>query len=703
MGSRRTAFRAGRCPRSAPRSGLFTDYPVAASAGAEMRPEWARSRMYEAFLDLLRRLAADGPVVLAIEDLHWADDSTRELLAFLVRNAQAERLLLLVTFRSDELTRRHPLLFWLAEADRQPGVERIELRRLDRGDVARQLNSILGHSAGPGLIASVYERSEGNPFFAEELIAAGVEGRGLPPTLREVLQARLAHVSESTLRLLGVAAVVGRKVDHDLLAQLSDMDERELYDALEEAVAAQLLIVDETVVIERYEFRHALTAEAAAEAVLPNQRRRLHVTIAEHLEKAPAPGRHGGAEAAGHLAEIAHHWFEARELPRALDSSVKAGEAAASSGAFVEAFRQYERALELWDVVPSSEEIAGIDRIELLRRTAQAGQLSGEFMQAVALLREAIALLEADGEMIRSGIFHERLGRALWTSGKLDDALGAYRRAVELVPELPPTADRARVLAGYAQVLMLGGRYGDSMPIAREANEIAKATGERQLEGHSAATLGIDMVYVAPDAEEIGLQTIREAMAIAEEVRDVDDIGRGYACLSSALDVVGRSEEGMLVALEGAERMKQVGMSVTYGAFIQMNAVDGMITLGRWDEALEIAQAAEPISRGNGRIFTNIQLARIQTSRGNIEAARHALDQAAHKLARPTEAQFSGPLAWTGIELNLLLGDIASARVLADDVGADPRADRGSRHARLVPGTCHAGRGGGGRTCARGT
>ena len=125
----------------------------------------------------------------------------------------------------------------------------------------------------------------------------------------------------------------------------------------------------------------------------------------------------------------------------------------------------------------------------------------------------------------------------------------------------------------------------------------------------------------------------------------------------------------MLVALEGAERMKQFDMSVTYGAFIQMNAVDGMITLGRWDEALEIAEAAEPISRGNGRIFTNIQLARIHTSRGNIEAARRALDHAAHKLARPTEAQFSGPLAGTGIELSLLLGEIAPARVIVDDVG----------------------------------
>jgi DNA-binding NarL/FixJ family response regulator len=660
--------------------GMLTEFPVAASAGAEMRPEWARSRMYEAFLDLLRRLAVDGPVVLAIEDLHWADDSTRELLAFLVRNAQAERLLLLITFRSDELTRRHPLLFWLAEADRQPGVERIELRRLDRADVARQLNSILGHSAGPGLIASVFDRSEGNPFFAEELIAAGVEGRGLPPTLREVLQARLAHVSEATLRLLGVAAVVGRKVDHDLLAQLSDMDERELYDALEEAVQAQLLVVDESAVLERYEFRHALTAEAAAEAVLPSQRRRLHVTIAEHLEKAPAPGRHGGAEAAGHLAEIAHHWFAARELPRALKWAIKAGEAATASGGFVEAYRQYERALELWDVVPAPEATAGIDRVELLRRTAQAGQLSGEFMQASALLREAITLLLESGDQIRAGVFHERLGRALWTSGKLDDALKAYRTAVEMVPEEPPTADRARVLAGYAQVLMLGGRYREALPIAGEANQIAREVGERQLEGHSATTLGISLVYASPDGEERGLGKIREAMLIAEEVNDVDDIGRGYACLSSALDVLGRVEEGTQVALDGAERLREMGLSMTYGAFMEMNAADGLITVGRWDEALRLAETTEPISRGNGRIFANIQLARIHTHRGNVDAARRAIDHASAKLARPTEAQFSGPLAGSLIELELWLGNIAAARAEVEAVGPvlEQTEDRGT-------------------------
>ena len=642
--------------------GLLTDRRHATSAGAEMRPEWARSRMYEAFLDLLRGLAVDRPVILAIEDLHWADDSTRELLAFLVRNAQSERLLLLITFRSDELTRRHPLLFWLAETDRSPGVERVEIQRLDRDSVGRQLAGILGHPPSVAFVDSVFERSEGNPFFAEELVAAGAESRRLPPTLREVLAARLARISEATTRLLGVAAVVGREVDHDLLAQLAGLSEPELFDGLQEAVAAQLLIADEHAVVERYAFRHALIAEAAAEAVLPSQRRRLHVTIAEALEREPTMR---GAEEAGHLAEIAHHWFEARELSRALVASVRAGQAAFDSSAFVESLRQYERALELWDVVPDAAAAAGIDRIELLRRAAQSCQLAGEFTRAAALLREGIAILEADGEPVRVGLFSERLGRALWTAGEFEAALHAYQRAVELVPGDPPSADRARVLAGYAQVLMLGARYRESQVVAQEALELARTTGERQIEGHAAATLGVDLAYVA-DAD-AGVELIREALRIGEDVADYDDIGRGYACLSSALEIAGRVEEGLAVALEGAARMRELGLGATYGSFVQMNADDGLTELGRWDEAVRLAQAAEPLARGNGRTFANLQLARVFAQRGDLDAASHALDRASETINAGAEAQFNGPHAVRRMEVAVWRGDLAAGRAAADE------------------------------------
>ena len=350
--------------------------PRAADAAAEMHPDWARSKLYETFLGLLRRLAVAAPVVLAVEDLHWGDDSTRELLAFLARNSRAERLLLLITFRSDELHRRHPLLLWLGEANRLPGVERIELGRMERPALARQLSGILGRRPDPAVVDSIFVRSEGNPFFAEELVAAGAERGPLPPTLREVLAARLAHVSEPTLRLLGVAAVVGRRVDHSLLAEVSELSEQELDEALDEAMSAQLLVADEQSSSERYAFRHALLAEAAAETVLPSRRRRLHASIARALSESNG---HRGAARAGHLVEIAHHWFEARELDHAFTASLQAGDAALASGAYAEALRQYERTAELWDIVPERAAEADRDRLELLRLTAHCGQLSGEY------------------------------------------------------------------------------------------------------------------------------------------------------------------------------------------------------------------------------------------------------------------------------------------------------------------------------------
>ena len=153
---------------------------------------------------------------------------------------------------------------------------------------------------------------------------------------------------------------------------------------------------------------------------------------------------------------------------------------------------------------------------------------------------------------------------------------------------------------------------------------------------------------------------------IADEVHDIDDIGRGYACLSSVLDVVDRVEEGLAAAKEGVERMRELGLSASYGAFIQMNVVDSLISLGRWQEALELTEAAEPISRGNGRIFANLQLARLYTLKGSFDAAERALDQAASRLAGASEAQFSGPLSVTRMDLALWLRDTDAARAVAD-------------------------------------
>jgi ATP/maltotriose-dependent transcriptional regulator MalT len=633
----------------------------AADAAAELRPDWARTQLYETFLGLLRRLAADSPLVLAIEDVHWAGDSTRELLAFLVRNTRAERLLLLVTFRSDELHRRHPLLFWLGEADRSPGVERLELARLGRPAMVRQLAGILGREPDPTLADSIFFRSEGNPFFAEELLAAGADSGPLPPTLREVLAARLAHVSEPTLRLLGVAAIVGRRVDHDLLARVSELTERELDDAVGEALAAQLLVVDEEAPTERYAFRHALLAEAAAETVLPGRRRRLHAAIAQALTESSGLR---GAEEAGHLVEIAHHWFEAREIEHAFTAALVAGDAALGSGAYAEALRQYERTAELWDIVPDRAAEAEIDRLDLLRRTAHAAQLSGEYGRAAQLLREGSGQAHDRGDRVVEGLLYERLGRTLWTSADFGGAEDAYERAVELVPEEPPTADRARVLAGYAQVLMLSSHLTRSLEVGKRALDLARQAGSRQLEGHVLSTIGA-VVALLGDTE-AGAAMTGEAIEIAEEVHDLDDIGRGYANHATVLDAGGHREQSTSVALKGAARLRELGMGTTYAAFNLMNAADGLIGLGRWDEAFSLAAEVQPIARGTSRVFATQQLAYLQAMRGEFESAARTLAELTRTMGQSIEAQFNGSIAATQISLAMLTGDTAAGRQVSD-------------------------------------
>ena len=631
------------------------------SVAAELRPEWARSRLYEAFLELLRRLGDQAPVVLVVEDLHWADDSTRELLAFLVRNVRDQRLLLAMTFRSDELHRRHPLVPWLAEVDRAPGVERIELHRLDRTQVVRQLRAILGAPPDDALVTAVFERSEGNPFYAEELLAAGLGSRRLPPTLREVLAARLALVSDATMRVLGVAAIAGRSVEHDLLAAVAGIDEPALLEALREATAAQLLVADDDAQAERYTFRHALVGEAAAETVLPGERRRLHVAIAEALEAGPAAARAGGAV---RLAEIAHHWHEARDSGRAFAASLAAGGAAFDAHAYAESQRQLERALSLWDLVPDAPEAAGVDRIELLRQTARSAQLAGDYARARAHLREAIESLDPATEPGRVGVLHERLGRAFWTDGQMIDGLVHYARAVELVPAEPPSVDRARVLAGYAQVMMLVGRYRDSEKTGEAARAMAKALGNRQIEGHAATTVGGARAF-GGDIEG-GLAISYEGLAVSIDAADQDDVGRAHANLATILDLAGRLDESIEISLAGAAAMGRVGLATTYGVFNQLNAADGLFQRGRWSEMADLLDEILPIATGTAALYGLQVHARLLVGRGEIELARRTLERTRELMGPTTDSQFNGPLTEAELELASWSGDVEAGRAAAE-------------------------------------
>ena len=326
----------------------------APDAGMFDRPDWVQARIFEGMLALLRTLGEQSAVVLVVEDLHWSDSSTRDLLSFLARNARTERLAILGTYRTDDLHRRHPLRPWLAEMERLPRVVRIEVGRLARTELIDLISAILGHRPPDDLVDAIAERAEGNPFFVEELLASGIDDAAdrIPPTLRDVLLTRVTALSDEAQRILGVAAVAGRTVQPALLATVAGVDESTIEGPLREALAAQILTIDQSSRGDAYRFRHALLAEAVYDDLLPNERRRLHAAYAALLDAQPIPE---GAEGASLLAALAHHATAAHDQVRALHAWVRAARAAAETHAFGEARRAYERAIELWDAVPADD------------------------------------------------------------------------------------------------------------------------------------------------------------------------------------------------------------------------------------------------------------------------------------------------------------------------------------------------------------
>ena len=299
----------------------------------------AQARLFELLLGLLGRLGEQAPLVLVVEDLHWADRSTRDLLAFLVRNLRRERLLMVVTYRNDEPGQQR-LGPYLAELDRGGPVQRLELPRLDRAQTAAQLTGILGAAPAAALVDSVFARSEGNPFFTEELLTAVQAGsRELPLTVRDLLRGRVQPLPEGAQHVLKVVAVAGRPVPHRLLAAVAGLDEQQLDAALRDAVASQLLL---TMPHENgYDVRHALLREVIDADLLPGERARLHAGLAQALTEQPEVADVSPAVA---TAELAVHWDAAGEPARALPVRVQAGLAADRAHAFPEARDHYERA-----------------------------------------------------------------------------------------------------------------------------------------------------------------------------------------------------------------------------------------------------------------------------------------------------------------------------------------------------------------------
>jgi DNA-binding NarL/FixJ family response regulator len=631
--------------------------PEAGAAGtAAGDEEFAQARLFEVLLALLGRLSEQTPLVLVIEDLHWADRSTRDFLSFLLRAARRERMAVVGTYRSDELHRKHPLRPFLAELDRLERVQRVELQPFSRLELVAQLTGILGSHPDPEMADALYTRSAGNAFFAEELLAATEGGNGhvLPETLRDALMVRVEALPARTQQLLRVVAAAGRGVTHGLLANVSAVDEPELTDALRDAITHHVLVQRRG--DESYSFRHALMREAVYEDLLPGERGDLHVRLAEALEDNPELS----ADSVGPASELAWHWHQAHELPHALRASIQAGQQAEKMHAPADAARHFENSVELWQRVDEPERVSGTTLVEMLRRGAEQNYIAGESERAVALARRVLELI-GDSDPIAAAVARERLGRYLWTSGRHADSTDQYRQAVELIPAEPPTPERGRVLAALAQVLMLTGHIPDSRELAEQAIEIARAVGDRSVEAHALNTLGVDIASLGD--RERGLAALRESLAIELDLRPSDDLHRSYTNLADILDQDGRVEEAIQLADEGVRSAREQGMGRGWVAFELSEAANRWTRLGRVGDAERLVhEALDHGASGVSGGLVHEVAARVCVMTGRYDEARAHVAEARQLLRRTAGSMWIAPIHARIVELGEHDGNIAEVR-----------------------------------------
>jgi DNA-binding CsgD family transcriptional regulator/tetratricopeptide (TPR) repeat protein len=596
----------------------------------------AQSRLFELLLGVLRRLADREPVVWIVEDVHWADASTLDLLSFVVRNLRDERVFVVATFRDDETERREQLRSWLSWVSRAGGVERIDLARFGPAELSALLAGVLGAVPDRELAERVFARSDGNAFIAEELLAAADDGDAIPATLRDVFVGHLARLDPSAQQLVRAAAAIGRRVDHQLLAAVAELPKDRLLPALREAVRHRLLVPEPGG--RTYGFRHALMREAARGELLPGEREQLHARIAEALGERREPQ---GATAATLAGEIAHHWRAAGDAPRSLAAAVHAGSEAARAHAFAAALELYEQALAAWEAVPDAQTLAGTDHPGLLARAAEAADLAGDRVRAIELADAALGELDPLAEPVRTGFLYARRGWFGWNSGRgAEEALANLEEAIRLVPAEPPSQEHAEALSKLVRVLALLGHNDECRRRGEQALALVRRLGARALESELLNSLGLSAANLGRREEALAL--LREALDVARDAGDPECLTLAYANLSSILGSYCLFEEAVSVALEGVDVSRRLGVELVTGLWCIGNAAENLVDLGRFDEADGLtARALEYDVRDTTAVVLHLGRADMTARQGRHEAAERHLELARELGVKSYSLEFS--------------------------------------------------------------
>jgi hypothetical protein len=581
-------------------------------------PETARARLFEVLLTLLETLAEQQPVVLVVEDVHWADRLTCDLLSFLVRN----------------------------------------------------IRQVYQRGGGVPLLTEALVNPDGTVSAA------------LPRSLRDLLLAVVAAMPERTRQVLRIAAVSGTRLDHALFTAVTGLDDTDLTAALRPAVDANVLVSDadgydfrhqlirEAVLEDLLPGERAQAHRAFAQALESGA---AESGAARAGTKESRAARAGAQDAARTAAQLARHWRGAHEDKRALLAAWQAAADAGAGFAYAQRLQMLELVLELWDQVPDADRPAGTDHVGVLERAADAARWAGEPERGLALVEEAIAELGAADDPERmASMLRRRAG--LWQEmllpGQLDDLQEALRLAAA------PSLVRAQVLARLSWALMREERYSESERLARELRALAGRLGDEEHRTEAELALAALGAYRGEDT----VADVRAAREAAARIGSGSLEVWAYLTLTNALEGFGQHELGIQAGRDGLARARQLGLAREIAARIAANLAESLTSAGRWDEALEILDELLGLDLpALGRFHPLLGRGRIAVDRGEQEtAARTLREMRSLPAGVHAESQRELPLLQLEIDYALAEGDLAGAlragrACLAAQLGANPR------------------------------
>jgi DNA-binding CsgD family transcriptional regulator len=610
-----------------------------------------RADLFEAVHEVLEAAAAKAPTLLVVEDTHWADQSTRDLLSFLFTRPFLGPVAVVASYRSDDLHRRHPLRSQVAEWSRLRGVERLQLQPLSAPDVRSLIHELHPEPLTDAEVADIVDRAEGNAFFVEELVGAASDpGRWVPAELADVLLVRLDRLDDEARQVVRAASVAGRRVSHEMLTVVSGLPAAGLDAGLRSAVERNVLVAHER----HYVFRHALLGEAVYDDLLPGERVRLHASYAEALRDGRARGT---------AAELARHARLALDLDAALHASIQAGDEATTVGGPVEAAQHYQLALELLADPRRSVEAADVDVSKLAVAAAEALSSSGHPIRAAALLQEQLRCLGADAPPEWRARMLAVRAQALAVIEPDEDPCDVSAEALSLVPDGMPKL-RAKVLATHARMLSSKGRYEEAQAVGLDALALAERLDMNELASDVITTLS-GLKKSGP--KEALRAALEEAVARAERTGALQAELRGRVLLGRSFQDWAEFDESERWYRSAIDLALASGIPFAPWAFEGRWQLAWVLrTRGDWDAALELADVP-------GQEPPPVGAALLECLRLHLAIARgQEVGDGPRALRRYWRKEGMVAISSAGLEIELAgrTGDVAGVLAAYDDVVA---------------------------------